>query len=763
MPGVCLPDNTDCDHIHIIMGIQFNDIQVVVPAYAGTTESVNDTLEQLFLNSLLNLDILVLVSDENRTEVEAAASRLGFCSMRIERVDDAFRARYPLVPPHVFYRGGFDRILIQPDTVLVRGWDRKLQDAAYRDASAVTVSAMTGGSSIFGLEVDTVSRALPDVDTVAVNVFIEQNFRSRLINVPFFSPVCSYFKAYLLNTLDFGAGEGIASILDSCSNRGFIHCLTTDLYVQSGIYWEYAQMVTEKYALMASSLEARHPILHERHFLKTGMLNHTVTSSSISRPTLLHVIHNWGGGLEKWVRDYTEASRLWNNLILKSIGNWGAFGSKLALFEDCDAERPIEFWEFSKPFHATAVHHSEYESALNEIVRKYKIDLIIVSSFIGHSLDVLNTSLATWIVCHDFFPFCSALNIYFNGICTNCDKTNLQECQGKNLRNRYFNGVAPEEWLAVREMFVCRVIRNRIPMICPTESIVRHYKELDQRFNSANFTVIPHGLPDKALTRVKSAGGCGRLKAVVLGRLTEEKGLTFFDSVVDDLLEYVDIYLVGCGDAGRKYSRKQHVSVIDEYRPDELDKILQKISPDMGLLFSSCPETFSYTLHELMEAAIPPLATNIGSFADKIRHGENGFLFEIDREKIIGLVSQINEKRDMLETVRDDLIHLEKRTAGDMVRDYQAMFGRVVYTRASLSVSAETETGRLYSSGSPHLIMGNDIFSMFRSFKINIHEKIDSSPRSCVIKKITKGLFRLWTLFPDVCVRFWEIYLKYFK
>ena len=64
--------------------------------------------------------------------------------------------------------------------------------------------------------------------------------------------------------------------------------------------------------------------------------------------------------------------------------------------------------------------------------------------------------------------------------------------------------------------------------------------------------------------------------------------------------------------------------MVTGYELGELPAILERIRPDLGLLLSIRLETFSYTLSELTELGIPVAATNLGSFRERIKHGETG-------------------------------------------------------------------------------------------------------------------------------------------
>src|SRR5690606_35941671 len=45
------------------------------------------------------------------------------------------------------------------------------------------------------------------------------------------------------------------------------------------------------------------------------------TAALGARPVILHVLHGWGGGAERWVRDFCSAFTAADHLVLKSCGS----------------------------------------------------------------------------------------------------------------------------------------------------------------------------------------------------------------------------------------------------------------------------------------------------------------------------------------------------------------------------------------------------------------------------------------------------------
>ena len=386
------------------------------------------------------------------------------------------------------------------------------------------------------------------------------------------------------------------------------------------------------------------------------------------KPRNLHVMHTWGGGLERWVTEYCRGDKDNQNFVLKSVGDRKSFGQHLRLFRHIDDPTPIQTWTFSPAIKGTAITHSQYDSAFSAILNHYGIDCVLVSSLIGHSLNVLNSARRTAMICHDYYPFCPALNITFKNLCTTCTHEQLAACTTANPYNRFFHNLAPNEWEEIREAFRERILTARIPMVAPTPSVASSYSRLVPELTNC-FRVIQHGTQPIANSPLRIVPSPPQLRIVIPGRLQPHKGLELFKQIREQLTTFAEILLAGCGNEAETL-RGPGVHVIPEYAREELPRILEEFQPDIGLLLSVVPETFSYTLQELLEMGIPPVATRIGSFEDRIRNGVDGFLCEPTSSGVLACLHGLAQTRESLVTVHNNLCQTRFRTVAEMLEDY---------------------------------------------------------------------------------------------
>jgi GT2 family glycosyltransferase/glycosyltransferase involved in cell wall biosynthesis len=390
-----------------------------------------------------------------------------------------------------------------------------------------------------------------------------------------------------------------------------------------------------------------------------------------ARPVQLHVIHDLGGGSEKWLRDFGRADASRANLVLRSFTYDRAAGCGIALYADAEAEQPVKAWTFTSKIVATVVAHPEYKRALDEILREHRVDVMVVSSLIGHSLEALDTGLATLVVNHDYFPYCPAINIHFEELCRECDGARIGKCHAGNPRFNPFVDFLPADRIAVRERFVELSARPGVTMVVPSHSVRENLTRLEPRFAKARFVTIPHGYGEPLVRKpAPEPAAKDRLRVMVFGQLSEAKGLELLEAVLPELTRFSEVFLVGAKEVGELFRGKPHVHVVSNYEFSELAGHVANINPHLGILASIVAETFSYALSELWMLGIPVAATRVGAFAERLRDRETGYLFEPTPRAMLKTIEGIDLDRETLARVRRNVLDWKPVSAEEMVEQY---------------------------------------------------------------------------------------------
>ena len=180
----------------------------------------------------------------------------------------------------------------------------------------------------------------------------------------------------------------------------------------------------------------------------------------------------------------------------------------------------------------------------------------------------------------------------------------------------------------------------------------------------------------------------------MVGRISLLKGQELLAQAAEELRPYADVWVVGKGDDCAALAARCKWRHVTDYQPETLGRELAAIAPHAAVLASVVPETFSYTLSELLNLGVVPLATNLGSFAERIRHGDNGFLFEPDPHHLVALIRTLHAEPQRLPEVAARLAQrAPEPTTGTMASAYRAWLPAVGRPVGRYAVGVGRQTG----------------------------------------------------------------------
>ncbi len=402
--------------------------------------------------------------------------------------------------------------------------------------------------------------------------------------------------------------------------------------------------------------QALHPMEKLRH-VEASNLDHLQAAGFDSKPVLLHITHSWGGGTRRWLQDLIKADTHHCHLVLSSKGQWDQteFGQCMELSAGGNLDAQIARWYLPVPIASTDPHNATYTDILERIIDTFSVDALIISSLIGHSLDCLNRDKKTCIVFHDYYPILP----------------NLNPATTDSATFLYFQDKTQAQWDALKESYCARLSSGSILMASPSNSVRETLYQLAPALSDLPITVIGNGLaPWKHESKLQQKTST-RLKLVIPGRLTLSKGSQLLKKCLPLLRQFADVYLLGCGKDGYEFFSCPNVHIIIDYQRDELPDLLQSIEPDAAMLLSTVAETFSYTLSEMWSLGLPVIASNLGSFAERIDNGRNGILFDPSDPQSLGSTLQsLNRNRKLLASLWEGVAQTPLESTRDMADRY---------------------------------------------------------------------------------------------
>jgi GT2 family glycosyltransferase/glycosyltransferase involved in cell wall biosynthesis len=391
------------------------------------------------------------------------------------------------------------------------------------------------------------------------------------------------------------------------------------------------------------------------------------------RPVVLHVVHGWGGGAERFVRDLAAADRAHAHLALVARGHPARrrHGEWLELIAPAFPDAaPLRRYALDRPIAATAITHAGWRAALAAVIGDFAVDAIVVSSLVGHALDAFATRLPTFVVTHDYYPVWPILHADFGGDPAAFAPERLAEALA-GADDLPFDERDAGWWNALRERYVAALHAARATLVSPSHTVRHNLSRIEPRLAGLRWHVVPHGIaPFAAPCGDTRPPARARPSLLVPGRIHGGKGRALLDRALPKLTAFADLHLLGCGRAGEAYFGHRHVDVELDYARDELPALLARIRPDLALLPATVAETFGYALGELRALGVPTVATAIGSYPERIVDGEDGFLAPVEPEAFVAHVRAILADRRGLEHVRANLGPGSERDLGAMVADW---------------------------------------------------------------------------------------------
>ena len=369
-------------------------------------------------------------------------------------------------------------------------------------------------------------------------------------------------------------------------------------------------------------------------------------------PLTLHITHSWGGGVDRWITDQCQGDKESRHLILRAAGRKDGreHGQYLALHSGQHSEQAFADWTLAPPIADTNVNHIGYAELLQQIIQRFGVGRIVISSLIGHSLDAFRTGLPTLCVLHDFYPASPLLHQDPLNSLDAAGQFDIDAALARSTSKLIFENEDAAHWQSLAQAWKKVVEDQQVRLVAPTAHVADRWQVLfDHKLS--DIRVVPHGFdrlkPWPQRLTIKHASD-SPLRLVVVGRISEGKGLGLLDSALKGLNEQARITLLGAGREADRLFGRSGVDIVLNYQAERLPSLLTTLRPDAVLFLSTVPETWNYVLSEIRALALTPIATRLGSFEERIEDGVNGVLFDPNPDDLVKTVTEWADRRNEL-------------------------------------------------------------------------------------------------------------------
>lgn len=545
-----------------------------------------------------------------------------------------------------------DVILLNSDTEVTKGWIEKLTDAAYKNKRIATVTPLTNNGTICSIPNFCEDNLLPgklSLDEYAA--MVEQTSLKLYPDIPTAVGFCMYIKRSVLDEVGmfdqetFGKGYGEEN--DFCCRAleyGYKHILCDDTFI-------YHKGSTSFLGSKESLVRHNAKVLNDRYPYYDAMIQKFIHSHVMKpindnikfqlkirngKSNVLNVLHNDFlvgenhsiGGTEYQTKDIIENIEDINAYVLY------VKDQEIHLQAFIDNEIFKFKYTFASSIEDMTFSSESYKKQLERILGYFNIDYIHVQHFKKHTFDIVDLAndyhIPIYLTLHDFYMICPKVNL-LNTQGEYCKTTRGAKACYKCLRNEFgfYQDILPV-WNKKNYEIFPKFKKIFAPSQSVKDIFMEYYAEL---YGELDFEieVIEHGIQNIDVENQPKKMKQDLFKVAFIGGIAPYKGSnTIYEMIKNNQDKQIEWHIFGnIGD--QKLNLLEHNQLIKHgrYERNRIEELLNYHQIDLVCILSKCPETYSYTLSEAINANKVVLVTDIGALGERVKNYQCGWTMEV--------------------------------------------------------------------------------------------------------------------------------------
>ena len=600
-----------------------------------------------------------------------------------------------------------DVILLNSDTIVTKNWVEKMYACAYSDISIATVTPLSNNATLCSTPEFFKENTIPENYTLEDYAeLIERISLHSYPKIPVANGFCMFIKREVIEKIgNFDAetfGRGYGEENDFCHRAeqfGYHHVMCDDTYIFHSGTGSFLSQEKKRYiARNEQILQERYPAQVQKlqEFLKT--MPHRIINENVrfwqtinsNKKNILFVLQadfrndsdDNIGGVQLHVRDLTEELRKEFNIIVAARNSdylnvtWYS-GEESVFCQYYIGPNPV-YQEF---------RNQHIGFVFGNLLDAFKVDLVHVHHSKGLSLDVFyqayERQIPVAVTLHDYYYICPSiklLNINENVcmdpqsrcLCADCLKSMQQVTDG----NRYI-----KQWQENHMAVLDKTAKIFIPSEAAKEIVCRHFPDLEEKMR-----VIEHGLHISLQSKCSNGTlpeKCLQFNIAFVGGLSHEKGGDLAYRLVKDSPADINWYVFGMmGHTNLRLLKKKNLIKTGTYKREELPSLLEKYSINLVCILSLWPETYCYTLSEVLQYGIPVIATNVGALTERINETQAGWLVSRDNalEETLKLLQYLRQNPSEYRCRFEKAQTLQIKSTSQMGEEYAREYSHILQT-----------------------------------------------------------------------------------
>ncbi len=677
------------------------NIDIIVPIY-NAYEFTEECIKSIIKNTDLSKHTLVLINDKSPDE-KILPMLLKYKNKNSDKqiivLDNEQNLGFVKTVNKGMQYSENDVILLNSDTEVTKNWIEKIQRCAYSNQYIATVTPLTNNGTIASVPNFGIDNELPQNMTLEEYAeMIEKISKNRYPELTTGNGFCMYIKRDVIEeiglfddeTFDKGYGEendfcyraldhGYINVL--CDNT-FIYHKGTQSFKKENLTASRAALIDEHMKL----LREKHPIYVQKtdNFLANNPLRDIHENINLNillhnKKRILYLVNEWEenmemtGGTSLHIKDIIN-SNIKNNIasFVVSPDKNDLTQFKLYLYTDKYAKAIANYKTDINYYGQITYTNNSYKEMLENIFDSFKIDILHVHHFLFQTFDAIDIAkernIYSIITLHDLYMICPSINMVYKD--KYCENDNTKDC-AKCLNIRYgVNSNILNKW----QKTCFEILKKFDKIIVPSNNTKKIFENI---YKELEIEVVEHGV---AITEVKTKNTnktSKQFNIAFVGAMAIHKG----SNILKDLISKnnnanIKIHLFGKSEDKELTKNKSNYINHGPYKRGELPQLLIDNNIDLVCMFTTWPETYSYTLTETYMAQVPVLTFDIGAVGDRIKEDGLGWVIKLDTKstEILAKIEEICNDIKEYKNKKDNFKNYKFKEVEEMQKYYENLY-----------------------------------------------------------------------------------------
>lgn len=653
-----------------------------------------------------------------------------------------------------------DVILLNSDTEVTKNWLEKIISCAYSNEYIATVTPFTNNGTIFSIPNYGVDNELPkDISLEEFSNIVEKSSEKRYPEVTTGNGFCMYIKRKVIDEIgifdDITFEKGYGEENDFCYRAldyGYINVLCDDTFIyhkgtQSFKKENMTQSRIELSEKHMKLLRNKYPIYVSKtdNFISMNPFkeiqeNITINLAIYNKKRILYLINEWEenmemtGGTSLHLKDIIQKTRENQACFVLAPNKNDISTFDVYLYSGEYGRKVYSFKTQILDYGQNIYTNNSYRKILENLFETYKFDILHVQHFLFQSFDVIDIAKRyntySIISLHDMYMICPSINmVYEEKYC----QTNKERDCVKCLKNRY--GI--ENNIINNWKKTCKeVLKKFDKIIVPSENTKRMYWD---EYEKLNIDVIEHGVNVIKTIESNIEENENIYNIAFVGVMAPHKGSMILEQMIKNKRDNIKIHLFGKAFDKKLINNASNYIIHGEYKREELPNLLIKNNIKLVCIFSTVPETYSYTLTETLMAKIPVISFDIGAIAERIKKDNLGWTIKLSSsvDEIYTKIEQVLSDEEEYEEKKRACKNYKFKTIQDMQNEYERIYADIGYNNIKRDVVNTYKMIKLQKENSQYQL---ESYQNIYGHVVHKYEKMRSTKIWRLAKKIKRKI-----------------------